>query len=361
MDCLRLRSMPDYLENIPSKAIKQGEEVKRRIVIWGTGYEAGMLLDSLKKLYSWSDDIVAFCDNNGEKNEFRGYKVIRPDSLRNMDIDYLVIATMYYKDILRQIKSELPSLESFVVNRMMYESFVRAEDQYNKRCAKPIPAGICSDENITVYTALFDKYDSLVDPSYVSENIRYVCFTDDKDLRSDIWDIRVIDNDMDGIYKARHIKMFPDRYLESAGMSIWVDAKYSIIGDLLDYCKIYWRGEGMLCFPHFKWDSMSDELAFLIGYRPKWKKEYILQASDYLRDGMPDDFDTFDTGCIVRQSGNTHIDEIMRLWWDQLIKYNNPRDQIPFRYALWKSGFKPDISNLYIEYNPFIRVSRVVD
>ena len=44
-----------------------GENVKRKIVVWGTGKEAGMMLDKLESLGSWNDDLVAFCDNNKDK------------------------------------------------------------------------------------------------------------------------------------------------------------------------------------------------------------------------------------------------------------------------------------------------------
>ena len=150
-----------------------------------------------------------------------------------------------------------------------------------------------------------------------------------------------------------------EEYLEDNGVTIWVDAKYKIIGNLMEYCRKYWRGRGMLCFPHFKWKYMSSEKEFLIRYRPQWKKEYEKQVDDYLTEGLPDDFDAFDTGCIVRHSDCNEVRSIMALWWEELIKYSNPRDQIPLRYVLWKSGFKPDISDLYIEYNPYLRVSRV--
>lgn len=332
--------------------------MKRKIVVWGTGKEAGMMLDKLNSLGSWNDNIVAFCDNNKDKKEFRGYNVISPDELEDLDIDVIVVATMYYKDIRKQVERMYPSLLPHITDRMIYESTVISEDQYKKRCGLALPAQSFKEQKATVYTAVIGKYDFLADPEYVSDDIRYVCFTDDRDLHSDIWDIRQVDSDMGNTLKARHIKMFPQEYLEDMDLTIWIDAKYKIIGNLLDYCKRYWRGSGMLCFPHFKWESLCDEVSFLITYRPQWKKEYIFQAADYLKEGLPDEYDTFDTGCIVRQAGNKAVDEVMRMWWDQLVKYNNPRDQIPFRYSLWKSDFKPDICDLFIERNQFIKVSR---
>lgn len=333
---------------------------KNKIVIWGTGHDANKLMEYLHRLDSWSDEILAFCDNNNKREFFHGVKVITPSELCDYEMDYIVVATMYYKMIMSQIHENYPELERITIPQVVYESLVYSRHQYSVRCGKPLPSNVGTAKTAIVYTAIIGDYDNLEDPEYLSDSIRYICFTTNKKLKSDIWDIRIIDNDMDNTYKARHIKLFPEKYIDDidTDILIWTDAKYRIQGNLLDYYRTYWRGKGLLCFPHFKWETITDELGFLIGYRPKWKKELVIQVAEYLREGLPDNYYTHDTGCLVRDTCSKEVSELMQLWWNQMVEHKNPRDQIAFRYALWKSRFETDISDLYIEDNPYLRVSR---
>ena len=113
----------------------------------------------------------------------------------------------------------------------------------------------------------------------------------------------------------------------------------------------------MLCFPHFMWADICDELSFLIGYRPDGKKVYITQVADYIREGFPIDFGNYDTGVLVRDTSNDEVRSLMDLWWNQLIKYTY-RDQLSFQYLLWKYDFMPDICDLFIEDNRWLTVGR---
>jgi len=45
---------------------------------------------------------------------------------------------------------------------------------------------------LVIYTAIIGNYDTLKDPEYIDENCDYVCFTDNRELKSDIWQIRLI-------------------------------------------------------------------------------------------------------------------------------------------------------------------------
>ena len=46
-----------------------------------------------------------------------------------------------------------------------------------------------------VYTALFGKYDKLLEIPRMNKHIDYVCFTNDKDLTSKTWDIIYVNDD----------------------------------------------------------------------------------------------------------------------------------------------------------------------
>jgi len=46
---------------------------------------------------------------------------------------------------------------------------------------------------LVVYTALFGDYDDLIEPKEKFEGCDFICFTDQKHLTSDIWEIRLVE------------------------------------------------------------------------------------------------------------------------------------------------------------------------
>lgn len=48
--------------------------------------------------------------------------------------------------------------------------------------------------NFVVYTALFGDYDNLIDPKEKYEGCDFIYFTDQKHLKSDIWEIRIVED-----------------------------------------------------------------------------------------------------------------------------------------------------------------------
>lgn len=69
----------------------------------------------------------------------------------------------------------------------------------------------------------------------MSKDIDYICFTDNIDLLSDIWQIRLIPDELrnlSNVKKQRVIKICPHRYLREYDISIWIDGSMQVQGDL---------------------------------------------------------------------------------------------------------------------------------
>src|SRR5690625_6506825 len=52
-----------------------------------------------------------------------------------------------------------------------------------------------TQETIVVYTCNFGRYESVKPPVVVEPDIRYILFTDDPSLRSDVWEIRILESE----------------------------------------------------------------------------------------------------------------------------------------------------------------------
>ena len=70
------------------------------------------------------------------------------------------------------------------------------------------------NSKLVIYTCIIGEYDYLKDPEYIDDNCDYICFTNNPKLKSDIWQIRFIENrDMNVTKWQRHYKLFPNIYL----------------------------------------------------------------------------------------------------------------------------------------------------
>ena len=86
-----------------------------------------------------------------------------------------------------------------------------------------------------VYTCITNDYDILNEPKYISLGFDYICFTDNSSLKSDVWQIRPLPKETEGlseVKKQRFIKINPHLYLKEYDISIWVDGNVELKGDL---------------------------------------------------------------------------------------------------------------------------------
>ena len=71
-----------------------------------------------------------------------------------------------------------------------------------------------------IYTSVFNKdkiHDILKEPSIKTEGWGYICFTNDRSLSSDIWDIRIFDDydeSLSPVINNRRLKMLEHNYMD---------------------------------------------------------------------------------------------------------------------------------------------------
>ena len=125
--CTNVTKQNEYLMGIYNK-LKNAENVigeilikntkERPIFIWGTGVGGETTLNLIKDK---SQRILGFIDNDSNKwgDTFYGYKVFSPEILKSYynTKPYIIIGSMYYEDICKQIKSfGFNEVEDYSVN-----------------------------------------------------------------------------------------------------------------------------------------------------------------------------------------------------------------------------------------------------
>lgn len=214
-----------------------------------------------------------------------------------------------------------------------------------------------------IYTAIFDGYDILQEPTFLPEGWDFVCFTDQK-IKSKNWQIRVVEpTEEDPTRNARKYKILPHRFLGSYGTSIWVDGNLQMRGNVNKLANTYLQENNMAVFDHAyarhadkkktpnAVHSVKDQLDHLLDMadRGRAKDDPALMKQQhelYKKEGFPDDGGLLLSMALLRRHNEPDVIETMERWWEEIKRWSK-RDQLSFNYAAWKTNF----SFIYIQEN----------
>jgi hypothetical protein len=191
---------------------------------------------------------------------------------------------------------------------------------------------------LIVYTTIFGNYDELIDPKEKYPGCDFICFTDQKSLKSDIWQIQIIENcNLPSNLMNRKYKMLPHLFLTEYEWSMYVDANIAIIGNPLDLALKYLTRYNMVIPKHFARDCVYDEAKECVIVGKAKYKEVVKQMNKYRSEGFPKNFGLSENNIILRKHNDTKIIKLMCEWWNEINIYTN-RDQLSLAYVLWKNN-----------------------
>ena len=190
-----------------------------------------------------------------------------------------------------------------------------------------------------VFLAIMGDYDNLHEPTVITPGWDYICFTNNRKLKSKNWDIRFIENNrLDNPRFSRKIWILNHRYVGEYNISISTGGQIYPNCNLDDFIRrflptdekidmaMHDRGirkgvyyEAMKCIAKKKGD-------------PNIIKQ---QMNFYRKEGLPDDTGIFSSGVIIRKHNRPNVEKHCELWWGQVRKWAH-RDQLSFNYVLWK-------------------------
>ena len=209
-----------------------------------------------------------------------------------------------------------------------------------------------------IYTSIFGSEYYLHEPSIKLDGWDYICFTDNPNYKSDVWDVKIIPKMYDGARDSKKPKILPHRCLKDYDISIWIDGDIKIIGDINFLVDKYLSNKNYAAFNHeFCGISTTgnlnvrkciyEEARFI-----KWlgdnhpKKHYkddldIInsQVDRYRKDGYPENNGLARTTVVFRRHNEDDVITNSENWWSEM-KYGSRRDQISFNYVAWKHHLK---------------------
>lgn len=196
---------------------------------------------------------------------------------------------------------------------------------------------------IIVYSANIGKYDKFREPNIVDPNIEYYLFTDDTDIKSNVWKIvnyKFDDDALDNRKKSRYFKCNPHIILPEHDISIWMDSNFLPLFDnvvkLLD--KIQFSDKNIMIYQHRDRICLYQEAKVAKGMNYDTPEIIDNQMARYKEDGFPENYGLFESGFIIRKNNND-VNKFNDLWWEE-IKNNSGRDQLSQMYVSWKTNVK---------------------
>ncbi|MCG7418118.1 DUF616 domain-containing protein [Microbacterium sp. ACRRU] len=190
---------------------------------------------------------------------------------------------------------------------------------------------------ICVYTAIFGQYDALLDqPVSARSDARFICFTDDPELTSDSWEVRLVEPRFaaDPVRSARLHKILGPQADVPFDVSVYIDASVRL-RETPEVLVAEWLPDGVdLALPlHSYRDHLIDEFDEVIRLNYDDRARVYEQLADYA-ERSPDVLSARPhwTAILLRRRTDA-VSRAMRVWADHVLRYSR-RDQLSVMVAL---------------------------
>lgn len=202
-----------------------------------------------------------------------------------------------------------------------------------------------------VYTCITSDYDRLSNPKFLTDGFDYVCFTDNKTIKSDVWEIRPLPKETEGlsqVKKQRFVKINPHLLLSEYDISIWVDGNVTLKGDLNKFVKNVITSDCSVYVPkHPQRDCIYAEANAVVKMGKDKSDITRPQMERYRKEGFPERYGLLQSNIMLRKHNKLDCIKLMEDWFKEL-KDGSHRDQLSFNYASWKNI---DVKVIYLDKN----------
>ena len=190
----------------------------------------------------------------------------------------------------------------------------------------------------------------------VLDGADFYCFTDDKNLASNTWQIRLLEqHSPDPRRNAKLPKILIHKYLPGYEYTIWMDASFILKAPAKFMITKYLAASNIALFKHFKRSCLYDEAAECIKLNLDKKEVIENQINRYKAEGYPENNGLHECGIILRRSCK-EVEKFNELWWQE-VENGCRRDQISVDYCLYKSNLKVTNIDGGIRNNKYFRIT----
>ena len=205
-----------------------------------------------------------------------------------------------------------------------------------------------------VFTCITGTYDVLNDIKK-EEGFEYICFTNNRLLTSNTWQIVYVEDTLDNSILQRKVKILSYRYLPEYDLTIYIDApitvKSSLNRFLMQECEL--ERYDMICFKHQERDCVYDEITICSNlnkddsFRLSAIKEFLLSQNYPKHNGLTEN-------TVLVRKNTKAVNQLMDDWFSMILNYSR-RDQLSFNYCLWKKQIKIKVLDMYVYDNAYFK------
>lgn len=195
-----------------------------------------------------------------------------------------------------------------------------------------------------VYTAIFGDSDDLKTPIIVNHDVDYVCYTDNLNTKSDIWEIRrFYDPAMRNRPRetARRFAILSHLHFSCAPWTFYIDGSVLLKCDPVALAKLYLAEKPLWIFRHPHYKDIRNEVAAMVRRYELDEDATAAKFARYIGEGFDPETikENYLSGILLR-SNCTEVSRFNELWFKEYMKTTNffGQDEIPFNYLLWKTG-----------------------
>ena len=200
---------------------------------------------------------------------------------------------------------------------------------------------------ICVYTCITGNYDRLP-PIYNEEGIDYICYTNNKNVKSNEWQIRYIEDELlSNVQLARKIKILGTEELKLYDVTMWMDGIIDFHSSIKKFINEYvdLKKYDLVGFKHSSRKSINEEIvACYESDRISLDDARYIQ-NQYKKVNFPDNNGLIESGVLFRNFNNKKLKDCMKLWFSFILKLSH-RDQLSFNYAQYVKKIKINLLDI---------------
>lgn len=209
-------------------------------------------------------------------------------------------------------------------------------------------------KNIAVYTCITGNCNQIASIKHREKNIDYYCFTNNKDIKSDDWNIVYIDDkDLSNEillkkYKILGIPKIEEKYdiVIFVDRNIQIETSFKeIISKYCDFSKesvFFLKNSEMNCTYQLGKQYISSNLE-----HPSIIKN---QLKFYSQEKFPEKYGMISTNIIIRKSKNYKLLKMQKQWYNQILNFSE-NEQLSIMYSLWKQSISYGVIDLELYNN----------
>lgn len=267
----------------------------------------------------------------------------KPDLSLNIRARFLKMKKVdkyYLKEIIKKAYRILNKEGFLVFFKYCYKYAFYGREYFKLKGKK---TGNAPLKKIVIYTAIFGDKDQIREPVKIKKDCDLVCFTDNPNLKSNIFDVRVVKPiSADPVRSAKIYKILAHRFFPEYEYSIWIDGNILIdvdqeyINKIID---IHLKKNDMAMFVHPERDCIYEEAGACIRLKKDDPKIINMQMQQYRLAGYPVKNGLTMNTVILRKNLSPAVIKINEDWWREITLFSR-RDQLSFGYVAWKNNFK---------------------